>query len=211
MKIQKKYQGAIPLNRIANEHNESEINTYSTQYINTQLEDIDNNFGEINNKFNEYTTTEESKRNYIMVSKKNGSSFEPIRWSTATVWNRLPLGIINEQFGTAFALDEYDTGIEIKGYAGPILVTAAITYDCRVTGEPTYLFGSIRKNEVNMVKTISHSSGNWHTINLSCVLYVQDGDIIDLAVYKDYTGEISFYNYTGFTDAPCCYMTITEI
>lgn len=34
MKIQKKYQGAIPLNRIANEHNESEINTYSTNYIN---------------------------------------------------------------------------------------------------------------------------------------------------------------------------------
>lgn len=35
MKIQKKYQGAIPLNRIANEHNESEINTYSTNYINS--------------------------------------------------------------------------------------------------------------------------------------------------------------------------------
>lgn len=34
MKIQKKYQGAIPLNRIANEYNESEINTYSTNYIN---------------------------------------------------------------------------------------------------------------------------------------------------------------------------------
>jgi hypothetical protein len=34
MKIQKKYQGAIPLNRIANERNESEINTYSTKYIN---------------------------------------------------------------------------------------------------------------------------------------------------------------------------------
>lgn len=37
MKIQKKYQGAIPLNRIANEHNESEINTYSTQYLNSKL------------------------------------------------------------------------------------------------------------------------------------------------------------------------------
>lgn len=34
MKIQKKYQGAIPLNRIANEYNESEINTYSTGYLN---------------------------------------------------------------------------------------------------------------------------------------------------------------------------------
>lgn len=34
MKIQKKYQGAIPLNRIANEHNGSEVNTYSTNYIN---------------------------------------------------------------------------------------------------------------------------------------------------------------------------------
>lgn len=37
MKIQKKYQGAIPLNRIANEHNESEVNTYSTQYLNNKL------------------------------------------------------------------------------------------------------------------------------------------------------------------------------
>jgi hypothetical protein len=38
MKIQKKYQGAIPLNRIANEHNESEVNTYSTQYLNNKFE-----------------------------------------------------------------------------------------------------------------------------------------------------------------------------
>lgn len=37
MKIQKKYQGAIPLNRVANEYNESEINTYSTQYLNGKL------------------------------------------------------------------------------------------------------------------------------------------------------------------------------
>ena len=37
MKIQKKYQGAIPLNRIANEHNDSEVNTYSTQYLNNKL------------------------------------------------------------------------------------------------------------------------------------------------------------------------------
>ena len=37
MKIQKTYQGAIPLNRIANEHNESEVNTYSTQYLNNRL------------------------------------------------------------------------------------------------------------------------------------------------------------------------------
>jgi DNA polymerase elongation subunit (family B) len=39
MKIQKKYQGAIPLNRIANEHNESEVNTYSTNYINNLVVD----------------------------------------------------------------------------------------------------------------------------------------------------------------------------
>ena len=38
MKIKKTYQGAIPLNRIANEHNESEINTYSTNHINKMLE-----------------------------------------------------------------------------------------------------------------------------------------------------------------------------
>lgn len=39
MKIQKKYQGAIPLNRIANEHNESDTNTYSTNYINNLVVD----------------------------------------------------------------------------------------------------------------------------------------------------------------------------
>lgn len=37
MKIQKKYQGAIPLNRIANEYNQSTTNTYSTSYINDNL------------------------------------------------------------------------------------------------------------------------------------------------------------------------------
>lgn len=37
MKIKKTYQGAIPLNRIANEHNESEVNTYSTNYLNAQF------------------------------------------------------------------------------------------------------------------------------------------------------------------------------
>ena len=39
MKIQKKYQGAIPLNRIANEYNESEVNTYSTNYVNNLIVD----------------------------------------------------------------------------------------------------------------------------------------------------------------------------
>jgi hypothetical protein len=43
MKIQKKYQGAVPLNRIANEYNESEINTYSTDYINNTIKDINSN------------------------------------------------------------------------------------------------------------------------------------------------------------------------
>jgi hypothetical protein len=41
MKIKKTYQGAIPLNRIANERNESEINTYSTKYMNEKLEDLE--------------------------------------------------------------------------------------------------------------------------------------------------------------------------
>lgn len=41
MKIQKKYQGAIPLNRIANEHDESEVNTYSTNYINNEIDELD--------------------------------------------------------------------------------------------------------------------------------------------------------------------------
>jgi hypothetical protein len=47
MKIQKKYQGAIPLNRIANEHNESEINTYSTNYVNSQLTTLHSDVDEL--------------------------------------------------------------------------------------------------------------------------------------------------------------------
>lgn len=35
MKIKKTYQGAIPLNRISNQEDNSELNTYSTQYINS--------------------------------------------------------------------------------------------------------------------------------------------------------------------------------
>lgn len=34
MKIKKTYQGAIPLNRISNQGNNSELNTYSAKYIN---------------------------------------------------------------------------------------------------------------------------------------------------------------------------------
>lgn len=34
MKIQKKYQGAIPLNRISNQEDGNELNTYSTVYLN---------------------------------------------------------------------------------------------------------------------------------------------------------------------------------
>ncbi len=36
MKIKKTYQGAVPLNRISNQENVSELNTYSTQYLNTK-------------------------------------------------------------------------------------------------------------------------------------------------------------------------------
>lgn len=44
MKIQKKYQGAIPLNRIANEYDRSTTNTYSTDYINDNLSPYKNLF-----------------------------------------------------------------------------------------------------------------------------------------------------------------------
>lgn len=211
MKIKKTYQGAIPLNRIANEYNQSEINTYSTNYINDQLDATSNLITQTNDKFNNYATKEEIKRNYIMVTKSNDSAKEPIKWSTSGEWARLPLAIIASQSGISFKLDEYGSAVAVEDFSGPVLITAAITYDCRVAGDGTYLFGSIRKNGTNIVKTISHSSGNWHTLHLSTVLYVQDGDVIDLAVYKDSTEEFSFYNYTGFTNAPCCYMTVTEI
>lgn len=37
MKIKKTYQGAVPLNRISNQKDNSELNTYSTQYLNNKL------------------------------------------------------------------------------------------------------------------------------------------------------------------------------
>lgn len=41
MKIKKTHQGAIPLNRIANERNESAINAYSTDYINNKIDNLE--------------------------------------------------------------------------------------------------------------------------------------------------------------------------
>lgn len=41
MKIQKKYQGAIPLNRISNNTDNSDINTYSAKYINEEIEKLE--------------------------------------------------------------------------------------------------------------------------------------------------------------------------
>ena len=37
MKIKKTYQGSVPLNRISNQKDSSELNTYSTQYLNNKL------------------------------------------------------------------------------------------------------------------------------------------------------------------------------
>ena len=37
MKIKKTYQGSVPLNRISNQGDNSELNTYSTQYLNEKL------------------------------------------------------------------------------------------------------------------------------------------------------------------------------
>jgi hypothetical protein len=60
MKIQKKYQGAIPLNRIANEYNESETDTYSTNYINGKLSLSGGTMtGPMTLKMNQYMTQEE--------------------------------------------------------------------------------------------------------------------------------------------------------
>ena len=37
MKIKKTYQGSVPLNRISNQKDSSELNTYSAQYLNSKL------------------------------------------------------------------------------------------------------------------------------------------------------------------------------
>lgn len=189
MKIKKVYQGAIPLNRIVNTHNESEQNTYSTKYINDT-----------------YSTRAESEKGYIMVSKSD--SVEPLRWSVPKSWDKLPLEKVMNIKGDIF--EAKNGTVVIKNFTGSILITAAVTYDCRV--EEEYFFASIRKNQTNQVKVINHTGGNWNTVNISAILSVTDGDIIDVAVFKDMDDEVSFYNYSAnFTSAPCCYMTITEI
>jgi len=43
MRIKKTYQGAVPLNRISNNKNDSHLNTYSTEYLNAQLDGINSN------------------------------------------------------------------------------------------------------------------------------------------------------------------------
>lgn len=57
MKIQKTYQGAIPLNRIANEYDESDINTYSTNYINNSTNNVKAQIAKIEDDLDLYGST----------------------------------------------------------------------------------------------------------------------------------------------------------
>lgn len=55
MKIKKTYQGAIPLNRISNQEDNSELNTYSTKYINDSFVQKDSLGNYAFHKFHSFT------------------------------------------------------------------------------------------------------------------------------------------------------------
>ena len=47
MKIKKTYQGAIPLNRISNDTDNSDVNTYSARYINEEIGKLEESDGRL--------------------------------------------------------------------------------------------------------------------------------------------------------------------
>lgn len=128
MKIKKTYQGAIPLNRIANEHNESEINTYSTNYVNSQLATLENDVDElqaevqtINTKlpkavacnFNEWQTSQ------VIEGSGAGAILEGMDTYITTNGGNILVSLylmITHTGGTCW-LNLYIDGVEVMRYA----------------------------------------------------------------------------------------------
>jgi hypothetical protein len=208
MKIQKKYQGAVPLNRIANEYNESEINTYSTDYINAQnteqnniitqqAEDISQNTTDISNLQKQVT------HDYAVLGFSEAES----SWTEDEVWVRVGFGRTVKLSGTKLSVDmprvRVGAGVKKVHIHGQLIVYQS--------SADRYIFLGIRVNETVKAKTI-HGLGQWMAISLDWVEEVKEGDVIDLAVYKDCEGErITLQDFVKFTDAPCNFLLVEVI
>ena len=197
MKIQKVYQGAIPLNRIANEYNESELNTYSTNYINAQVEGISQNTTNISNLQKQIT------HDYAVLGFSGAES----SWTEDGTWVRVGFGRTVKLSGTKLSVDmpriRVGAGVKKVHIHGQLVV-----YQSKAD---QYMFLGIRVNEVMKAKTI-HGLGNWMAVSLDWIEEVKEGDLIDLAVYKETSGaRMTLQDFTSFTTAPCNFLLVEVI
>lgn len=170
MKIQKKYQGAIPLNRIANEHNESEINTYSTNYVNAQLETLQNDVDGLQTEVQTINTK---------LSKAVACNYN--EWQTSQVI---------EGTGAGAILEGMDTYITTNG--GNILVSIYLMVTH--TGGTCWLNLYIDDTQV-MKYAISHSGGRVAYTN---VFPVSAGEHrVYAAIHNNNVSKVTLDGYTS--------------
>jgi hypothetical protein len=199
MKIQKKYQGAIPLNRIANEYNDSQLNTYSTEYINNKLEDC-----VTDEQLNNYPTKEEIGKSHIMIGFPNAAS----SWTEDNVWVTVGFGKVHEISGTKLSCS--GAGVVVGPNVKKVRILGQLTfYQCP---EDNYSFLGIKINNTMKVKTIQQL-GSWRSVTIETTASVKEGDIITLEVYKDTdNGErFEMNDFVSFTSAPCNFLLVETI
>ena len=205
MKIQKKYQGAIPLNRIANEHNDNKLNTYSTEYINNKLNDVDSSLANCvtEEQLNNYPTKEDVSRSHIMIGFPNQAS----SWTDDNVWVTVGFGKVHEISGTK--LSSSGTGVVVGSNVKKVRILGQLAfYQCP---EDQYSFLGIKINDTMKIKTIQQL-GLWRTVTIETTASVKEGDVITLAVYKDADGaRFDMNDFVSFTSAPCNFLLVETI
>ena len=170
MKIQKKYQGAIPLNRIANEHNESEINTYSTNYVNSQLETLQNDVDELQTEVQTINT----KLPKVVACNYND-------WQEQQVI---------EGTGAGATITGFETSLTTTG--GNILVS--MTVPITKTGGTCWL-----NIYVDGVKVMQYGvSGTGGILSYTNVFGVAPGfHTVSAAIHNNNVQTVTIYNYTS--------------
>ena len=205
MKIQKKYQGAIPLNRIANEYNDNKLNTYSTEYINNKLNDVNSSLADCvtEEQLNNYPTKEDVGRSHIMIGFPNQSS----SWTDDNVWVTVGFGKVHEISGTK--LSSSGAGVIVGSNVKKVRILGQLAfYQCP---EDQYSFLGIKVNDTMKTKTIQQL-GLWRTVTIETTASVKEGDIITLAVYKDADGKrFDMNDFSSFTSAPCNFLLVETI
>lgn len=194
MKIKKTYQGAVPLNRISAQEDNSELNTYSTAYINNLKENSDQAIDELK---------QQNLHDYIII----GLSQASIPISEDGAWVTVGFGSIVKQSGSKLSASlpgvKVGAGVKKVRIYGQVVVYEA--------PDNKYAFLGIRINNNMVAKTI-HQVGQWMSISLDWVAEVKENDIIDMAMYKE-ANEESYYlqDFVNFTKAPCNYLLVEAI